>query len=239
MHNSTPSRLHEAKKVCFRLISDFILNEGLTLRNVSFVIFLPWWFDCHELVWYNFFVSLFLRSTRVPFVFKEGEGINQSEKHVVAKIAALGANMINELTGALLRKVCYMSLKVFRWDRQKSFKTKLIIFPVQSSNFFWWIDKHGLEVIIWSNFQITVESTDAFVIVTQGASCKNLALMFEPTRSKGNRTLYARIFPRFESLGIQIGSSRCTHQLLLVEVIALLLVFRKSFENALLECHTL
>ena len=77
-------------------------------------------------------MSLFLRSTCVPFVFKEGEGINQSEKHVVAKIAAMGANLINELTGTLLRKVWYMSLKAYQWARQKSFKTKLIIFPVQS-----------------------------------------------------------------------------------------------------------
>lgn len=77
-------------------------------------------------------MSLFLRSTRVPFVFKEGEGINQSEKHVVAKIAAMGANLINELTGTLLRKVWYMSLNAFQWARQESFKTKLIIFPVQS-----------------------------------------------------------------------------------------------------------
>ncbi|XP_074632538.1 kinetochore-associated protein 1-like [Acropora palmata] len=35
----------------------------------------------------------------------EGEGINQSEKQTVGKIAAMGANMINELTGTLLRKV--------------------------------------------------------------------------------------------------------------------------------------
>ena len=70
-------------------------------------------------------MSLFLRSTRVPFVFKEGEGINQSEKQTVAKIAAMGANMINELTGTLLRKVWYMYLKVFQWDRRKRFKIKL------------------------------------------------------------------------------------------------------------------
>ena len=54
---------------------------------------------------------------------------------------------------------------------------------------------------------------------------------------KISRTLYARIFPRFERelLGILIGSSRSLFLLRLVEVITLALAFRPSFENRAIE----
>ena len=83
-----------------------------------------------------------------------------------------------------------------------------------------------------------VESNYVIAIATLNDWHKILASVFQPMRSKTrtNRTTYAWVFPRFERvtgklLGIVIGSSRCSFVLWLVEVIALVLVFRQPFEN--------
>ena len=47
------------------------------------------------------------------------------------------------------------------------------------------------------SFQTTAESNDTIAIATLGDWLKDLAPVLQPTRSKTNRTLYARFFPSF------------------------------------------
>ena len=51
-----------------------------------------------------------------------------------------------------------------------------------------------------SDFQITLESNYAIAIATLGDWFKNLAPVFQPMRSKTNRTLHARFFSHFQQV---------------------------------------
>ena len=83
-----------------------------------------------------------------------------------------------------------------------------------------------------------VESNYVIAIATLSDWLKRIAPVFQPMRSKTktSRTIYASFFPRFDRvtgnlLGIVIGLSRCLLLFWLVGMIALVLVFRQSFEN--------
>ena len=89
---------------------------------------------------------------------------------------------------------------------------------------------------------MTVESDYAIAIATLSDWLKRLVPVFQPVRSttKTNGATYAwffpRFFPRFERVadngsGIVIGSLCCLFLLWLVGIIALVLVFRQSFES--------
>ena len=77
---------------------------------------------------------------------------------------------------------------------------------------------------------MTVESNYVIAIATLSDWLKRLAPVFQPmtSKTKPNPTMYAWFLC---VLGTVIGSWRCLFPLWLVGVIALVLVFRQSFEN--------
>ena len=90
---------------------------------------------------------------------------------------------------------------------------------------------------------MTVESYYVIAIATLSYWLKRLAPIFQPMRikTKTNGTMYAWFFPALRAsyrwlLGILIGSWSCLFLLWLVGVIALVLVFRQSFENRSNRC---
>ena len=83
---------------------------------------------------------------------------------------------------------------------------------------------------------MTVESNDEIAIATLSDWLKKLAPVFQPMTEQNQSHLARVIFLALRAsyrsfLGIVIGSWRCLFLFCLVRVIALVLVFRKSFEN--------